>query len=101
ELFECVSCNKKRFDGPMYFSPAKGGIVCRDCEGYIHDRIELDTRLASVLQMILRLPRTNGVVQRLPQLTRHQTDPINRLLAMHVEHTLGKRLRMPRWVVGR
>jgi hypothetical protein len=38
--------------------------------------------------------------QRLPRLTRHQTDPINRLLADHVEHTLGKRLRLSRYVLG-
>jgi hypothetical protein len=37
--------------------------------------------------------------QRLPRLTRHQTDPINRLLAGHVEHTLGRRLRMSPYVL--
>jgi DNA repair protein RecO (recombination protein O) len=102
ELFICVSCGKSRFDQPpVYFSPATGGIVCRDCEGGIHDRIEFDIRLLRLLQTILRLPRNNGEIQRLPQLTRHQTDPINRLLVQHVEHTLGKRLRMPKWVLGR
>jgi hypothetical protein len=37
--------------------------------------------------------------QRLPRLTRHQTDPINRLLAGHVQHTLGRRLRMAQYVL--
>jgi hypothetical protein len=32
-------------------------------------------------------------------LTRHQTDPINRVFVEHVEHTLGRRLRMREYVV--
>jgi hypothetical protein len=38
--------------------------------------------------------------RRLPGLTRHQTDPINRVLADHVEHTLGRRLRTRKFVEG-
>jgi len=41
-----------------------------------------------------------GLAQRLPRLTRHQTDPINRLLSEHVEHTLGRRLRLSAYVLG-
>jgi len=43
----------------------------------------------------MKLPRVNGSPLRLPRLSRHQTDPLNRVLAEHVERTLGKRLRMP------
>ena len=102
ELFLCGSCGSA-MDGrqAVYFSPAKGGIICRNCEGHIHDRNELDPRLLRLLQTILRLPRNNGAIVRLPQITRHQTDPINRMLTGHVEHTLGRRLRMPKWVLGR
>ncbi len=103
ELFRCVACGEAvGAQGPWYFSPANGGVICRNCEGGVPDRREVDVRLLRLVQAILRLPRDgNGTVQRLPQLTRHQTDPINRLLVGHVEHALGARLRLPAFVLGR
>ncbi|MGH7215489.1 MAG: DNA repair protein RecO [Tepidisphaeraceae bacterium] len=102
ELTDCASCGQAVTDtGAGYFSPNRGGVVCRDCEGTVPDRLAIDLRLLRLVQGILRLPRVNGSTQRLPRLTRHQTDPLNALLANHVEHTLGKRLRMPRYVLGR
>jgi hypothetical protein len=62
--------------------------------------MSLDPRLLGMLQTILRLPRANGSPRRLPHLTRHQTDPINRLLSDHVQHTLGRRLRLSPYVLG-
>jgi hypothetical protein len=60
----------------------------------------LDPRLLRLLQTIVRLPRANGSPQRLPQLTRHQTDPINRIFANQIQHTLGRGLRLPKYVLG-
>ena len=100
ELSVCVSCSTELSDrGPVYFSPQRGGVVCRQCEGLIPDRLGVDNRLLRMVQSVLRLPRSAGTAQRLPRLTRHQTDPINRLLAEHVEHTLGRRLRLPSYVL--
>ncbi|HWE04336.1 MAG TPA: DNA repair protein RecO [Tepidisphaeraceae bacterium] len=101
ELFVCASCTFA-IDGreTVFFSPRRGGIVCRNCQGTVHDCRALDGRLLRLLQTILRLPRQNGAVVRLPQLTRHQTDPLNAMLSEHIENTLGKRLRMPKWVLG-
>ena len=100
ELFCCVSCGSV-LDGRdvVYFSPGRGGIVCRNCEGAVPDRGNVDPRLLRLLQGILRLPRSNGSPQRLPQLTRHQTDPINRMFADQIQHTLGRRLRLPKYVI--
>lgn len=102
ELFQCDVCGTA-MDGnmPSFFSPLRGAVICRNCEGAVPDRGELDSRLLRLVQGVLRLPRANGSVQRLPQLTRHQTDPINRLLAEHIEHTLGRRLKLPPYVLGR
>jgi hypothetical protein len=68
--------------------------------------MSLDARLLRLMQGVLRLPRGGangsslaGMPQRLPRLTRHQTDPINRLLAGHVEHTLGRRLRLSQYIL--
>lgn len=100
ELFGCVSCgNTAENGGRHWFSPARGGIICGDCGQLTPDRMQFDSRLLALLQSILRLPLENGAPRRLPMLTRHQTDPINRLLAHHVQHTLGKQMRMPKYVL--
>jgi DNA repair protein RecO (recombination protein O) len=109
ELLACVQCGMGvdrgavagGLDrGAVYMSPSRGGVVCRNCEGATPDRAGIDARLIRLATSILRLPRNNGTALRLPRLTRHQTDPLNRVLADHVEHTLGRRLRMPRWVLA-
>ena len=101
ELFQCASCGAAADDrGPAYFSASLGGTVCRNCQAATPDRNEIDVRLLRLLQSLARLPRSNGHPRRLPQLTRHQTDPINRIFADHVQHTLGKALRLPRYVLG-
>ena len=82
----------------VYTSASRGGVVCRNCEGATPDRVSMDGRLVRLAQSILKLPRTNGAALRLPRLTRHQTDPLNRVFAEHVEHTMGKRMRMPKYV---
>jgi DNA repair protein RecO (recombination protein O) len=100
EMTACVACNRGLSDRePAFFSPSRGGILCRNCEAVVHDRFSVDARLLRMAQSILRLPRSDGTAQRLPRLTRHQTDPINRLLAEHIEHTLGRRLRLPAYVL--
>jgi DNA repair protein RecO (recombination protein O) len=101
ELFCCVSCGSTPDErSPVFFSADRGGIVCRCCEGSIPDRSSIDPRLLRLLQGILRLPRANGSPQRLPQLTRHQSDPINRLFAAQIQHTLGRPLRLPKYVLS-
>ena len=101
ELAACVSCSSALTERePAFFSPGRGGVVCRNCEGIIPDRLSVDSRLLRMVQTVLRLPRTEGTALRLPRLTRHQTDPINRILAQHVEHTLGRRLRLPPYVLN-
>jgi hypothetical protein len=74
-------------------------MVCRDCEGAVIDRRPLEPKLVGLLQSILRLSRSNGSSQRLPQLTRQQTDPLNRVFASHMQHTLGRRIRMTGYVL--
>lgn len=100
ELARCAACGNAIADtGPVYFSPARGGVVCRNCEGVTPDRMQVDVRLVRLLQSILRLPRTNGSAQRLPQLTRHQTDPVNKLFADQIQHTLGRKLQLVDYVL--
>jgi DNA repair protein RecO (recombination protein O) len=100
ELESCVSCGAiVASSDRVYFSANRGGVVCRNCESLHPDRIETDVRLLRLVQTILKLPRINGAPQRLPRLTRLQTDPINRLLIEHIEQTLSRRLRMTKYVL--
>ncbi len=98
ELNQCVECGKTLGREAVYFSSRSGGIVCSTCESAVPDRFAIDGRLLSIVQALLRLPRVNGAAQRLPRLTRHQTDPINKMLAEHIEHTLGRGLRLRNYV---
>jgi len=100
ELDVCVGCSRKISTEPTaFFSPARGGVVCRQCEGQIPDRLNIDIRLVRLLQTLLKLPQSNGNRSRLPRLTRHQTDPINQMLLDHVEYAVGKKLRLRGYVV--
>lgn len=102
EFTACAACgNAVGEREPCYFSPARGGVICRNCEAGVPDRMAFDPRLLRIIQGILRLPKSNGSTQRLPRLTRHQSDPVNRLFAEQVEHTLGRRLRLPAYVLGK
>jgi DNA repair protein RecO (recombination protein O) len=102
ELNGCVSCGSTIDERErIFFSPNRGGVICRNCEGVTPDRMEIDARLIRIVRGVLSLPRVNGQPQRLPSLTRHQTDPINRMLTAHIEHTLQRRLRMVPYIVDR
>jgi DNA repair protein RecO (recombination protein O) len=99
ELQVCVSCgNEIRHRDTGSFSPIRGGILCFDCASVEPDRISLDGRL---LRLLASLPSANEIPARLPQLTRHQTDPLNAVLAEHLQNALNRRPRMTRYVIPR
>ena len=94
ELFVCAACGNSPADqGRVFFSPRRGGVICHRCQAGETEKLALDARLLRLAQSILRLPRDNGRALRLPRLTRHQTDPLNRMLTAHVVNHLGRRLR--------
>jgi DNA repair protein RecO (recombination protein O) len=99
QLQSCASCGGSVGDR-AYFSPSLSGVICRNCEQVTPDRSEIDARLLRLLQSVINLPRAGGRRQRLPQLTRHQTDPLNRLIADHVQYTLSRRLRLVPYVLN-
>ncbi|HEV8292530.1 MAG TPA: DNA repair protein RecO, partial [Tepidisphaeraceae bacterium] len=99
ELSTCTSCGREIATSganQISFSPDRGGVLCRNCEPSFPQRFTLNSRLLGIMQLFT----TNGTA-RLPILTRHQTDPINKLLAEYIEHTLGRRLRLPKYILGR
>jgi DNA repair protein RecO (recombination protein O) len=95
ELARCSACGQTVTDKPRaFFSPERGGVLCEACGKTVADRMTVDPKLLRLLQMLLKLPRENGQVLRLPRLTRVQSDPLHRLLLTHLEHTLQRPLRM-------
>jgi len=101
ELSVCISCGRPIIDRTLIgFDAQRGGIVCRSCEGAFPQRSSIDGRLLSIMQHVIQLSRDNGAARRLPALTRHQTDPINRLLADYMQHTLSRRLRLVPYVLS-
>lgn len=99
-LSNCVGCDRPTMgERVLFFSPARGGIVCRDCEAGLPDRVQVDPRLISIAMTVARLPRYNGVALRLPRLSRTQTDSLQAIFALHLEHNIGKQFRMTRHVL--
>ncbi len=100
ELSSCVACRQPINDREaMFFSISRGGLICQACSPSVPDRQSIDHRLLRLLQSLLRLPRDGGVPQRLPRLTRHQTDPINRLLARYIQHQVGRGLKSAKYIL--
>ena len=86
ELAACLSCGRPLDEtGGAFFSSARGGIVCRNCEAAHPDRVAIDARLLRIALNLRSLPRTEGQPTRLPRLTRRQTDPLNRLLLQYLQ----------------
>ncbi len=100
ELSACTVCGQAAGES-IWFSSRRGGVVCPRCEAAAPDRQRVDPRLLRLLNTLLCLPQQAGLTRRLPQLTRHQTDPLNRLLADYTQQTLGRPLRLPSYVLGK
>ena len=54
QVFQCVICGDK--ERPAVFSPAKGGIVCRECSGDVIDGMILDNSTLYSMQYIESTP---------------------------------------------
>jgi DNA repair protein RecO (recombination protein O) len=95
----CASCGNAVDDrSAVQFSSQLGGAVCRNCNLSAPDRVSVDGRLFRLLRTIADWTENRGP-RRLPMLTPHQTNPLNDLLAGHIQHVVGRRLRMPKYLL--
>lgn len=100
EVSQCVVCGQPAAtEGRIVFSPGTGGVVCARCTVPPGPRLITEARILRIIQTILRLPHIDGIPQRLPRLTRAQTNPVNRLLADYIRHLLGHDLRVAGYVL--
>ena len=96
---QCVGCGKKPPAGRVTFSYAGGGVICPQCAAPEGEKVSVDSRLLRMLDTMLHLPHQQGIPQRLPRLTRQQSDPANRLLAGYLRNMLGHKLRVAPYVL--
>ncbi len=66
-----------------------------------HDEAQakIDPRLIRIADMVLKLPRERSVPQRLPRLTRAQTNPLTAYLALHIQTIIQRPLHTAKYVV--
>jgi DNA repair protein RecO len=94
----CSNCGG-RLDERVAFSPSRQGLICRNCEQSFADRQPVDGRLLRILPTLLRLPRVQGRVERLPKLLPAQTRPLIGLLLQLVEQVIQKPLQTRAFLV--
>ena len=98
----CVSCgtpvselSKKRPSrGEICFSSRLGGILCEDCHPAAPEKFQLQPATLGALAALAAAEEGRKVF--LPD---SQARPVNRLLAYHITHQLGKKLRMAKYVI--
>ncbi|MBC7785417.1 MAG: DNA repair protein RecO [Burkholderiales bacterium] len=93
----CVNCGGK-IDARAAYMPQRPGLICQNCEPAYTDRIAINPRLLGIAGSILKLPRVRAVPQRLPRLTRAQTDPLNAFLANQIQQIIQRRLNTARYI---
>jgi DNA repair protein RecO (recombination protein O) len=103
EMDHCVACGggteetrhgQDAHATEIYFSSIQGGLLCRNCEAAVGEKYRVDAAALKGLAVLKAV--TAGKRQALPE---DQAKSVNRLLAYHISHQLGKRLRMARHAI--
>jgi len=101
-LTACESCGQVLANEPQsWLIPHEGRMTCVACGAPPSQRLAVDGRVLRMIQAMVRLLPGRGRPQRLPRLTRLQSDPINALLAAYLEQALGRHLRVAGYIVPR
>lgn len=96
EIWNCASCSadQKILPPRVGFDSRQGGLLCNNCMGAFPQRMNLDGKLIAILRTFDRLLKDGAHWQKLPKLTRLQSDPINRLLGKHASESADRELRL-------
>ena len=99
ELSNCVSCGRavaggRRGPRDVHFSSALGGLLCGGCEAAVAEKFRVDGASLAALAALAAVEA--GTKVSLPD---KQADAVNRLLAYHARHQIGKQLKMARHVI--
>ncbi|MBT3200151.1 MAG: DNA repair protein RecO [Phycisphaerales bacterium] len=98
QLSNCVECdvsiNAEHGAGAVFFSSARGGLLCGSCGCTTDEKINISTDAITGLAGLQLARGRRGV-----SLSEAQTRGVNRLLSYHATYQLGKPLRMARYVI--
>lgn len=100
ELDRCMECGRAiggaagRRGGDVCFSSEVGGLVCAACEGALAEKLRLDGATLAGLAALAAAGAGRKVILR-----DHQAHGVNRMLAYHAAHQIGRPLKMARHVV--
>lgn len=92
DLSGCVLCGEEIATPSAYFSSIQGGMLCPDCHGGIGEKFPVDDRALAGLAVLQAV--SGGKRVPLPETDAHAAI---RVLTYHIEHQLGKRLRMAKY----
>lgn len=96
DLRVCVSCGEGVMpDEEVYFSSTIGGMLCRGCEQSAVEKVQVEPQAHAGVLVLYEV----AAGRRRP-LEPALAKALNRLLAYHLQHQIGKRLRMSRYVLG-
>jgi len=106
QLRACMACGRAVAPGgrEAYFSSLRGGLLCRACEGAEAEKYRLDADALAGLALLAAAAAGGGRTQTgaggRAALPEPQASAVNRLLAYHAAHQLGKPLKMARHAIG-
>ncbi len=93
DMDRCVSCGGE-VGREAYFASSEGGLLCAACEGSAVEKFRLSPATLAAIAVLTAAEAGKKV--NLPQ---DQADAVNRMLAYHAAHQLGKELKLARYVL--
>lgn len=90
-LNNCVNC-KRHFNQTWqqcYFSTAANGLICNDCENNFPDRLRITVKVANCLSNL----------KMIAEVDRKMLLEIEKLLISHFKQTLGRDLKMAKYIL--
>lgn len=99
ELGRCTVSGQPVTEDPVFFSAHRGGVLLPENTAAVFDTMAVPYHSVVTMRRMLAGLAT-GQPQRLPRMSRAEADPLHRVLSRHVQHAQGRRLRVPRFLLG-
>ena len=104
DLESCTECGRTIIPakapprGPVYFSSAGGGLICRQCELSTVEKFRVDPAGLAGLIVLQTAQKRKELGER-PSLSDAQAGSVNRLLSYHITQQLGKQLKLTAYAI--
>ncbi len=99
ELHACVVTGQRITAGTVGgFSPGRGGMLSQEGTHGVGDVFRLEPDTWQRLVWLASAVQRDDVPARAPRIDRQQATPVHALLVRYLEHALGRRLRVPKYL---